>query len=344
MRRTHLALAIIAASAIVTPAIVHAQQPDPGEPIFENDAAWVFLVPDLSTDETVQERVSRKILQTLAEKAFTEAISEIAPVAVSKLGGFVVTFINEIPSVGNPTHVQARMFVNSALAEEANVQQDVLPLILFNYSDTFNAGVQIEIQKRDRGGRWNSRSTRDLVSNTEMIELNRLGSPDALYLVVPKRPLRFEDAGDHRLSITARSKDARTAIRIRIKDPSDRQSESVSGTITRIENRARSIHVVGQTGSGETLWVGCTVNPGDPRREVDLDAIPVRAQFDIDLSLSTAGGMPGDGFVVALWRRKVDRSTCTLGTGQRACANCLRMGYHLEGRVYRQEGTWNPDR
>ena len=138
--------------------------------------------------------------------------------AISMMGGFIVTFVNEMPTVGDPTRVKAFLLIDNVAADEAHVRQDVLPVILFNYSDTFNAGVEFELQRRSRFGRSELISRHQLLSGKEMVTLNRLGRTDSLFMVIPKRPLRFDASGNYQIAFMARSRDGRSTRHITVFD------------------------------------------------------------------------------------------------------------------------------
>ena len=173
-----------------------------------------------------------------------------------------------------------------------------------------------------------------------MVTLNRLGRVDSLFMVVPKRPVRFDAPGNYQLAITARSRDGRTTRRITVRDS---QSTSAVTSIAQVDSLNRSLRVQGHTGRHNQLWLGCTLNPSDPRRQLDLEAVAVRGPFAVEFVIRPGDrARRGDSYVVSLWQRKIQRDRCRLGTNGRPCGACAKMGYHLEGRLDRKDGSWSP--
>jgi hypothetical protein len=125
-----------------------------------------------------------------------------------------------------------------------------------------------------------------------------------------------------------------------------RLSFAGSGRFTKVDDDGNMGYLVVEVSGRGTLWVGCTVFPaGFGKYEVDLDAKKVTnggtVKFNF-LPKMRAGNTALD-YVVALWEDKISLRKCEkiYGKNSERCKWARgEMGYQMEGRLDRRQGTY----
>jgi len=120
-----------------------------------------------------------------------------------------------------------------------------------------------------------------------------------------------------------------------------------SSRIVQVDDDGNMGYILVKVSGSGTLWVGCTVYPaGFGKYEVNLDAQKIKgngvAKFYVLPRMRPSES--GLDYVVALWEDKISLRECEkkYGKGSERCRWARSIGYQMEGRLDRKQGSYKP--
>ena len=120
------------------------------------------------------------------------------------------------------------------------------------------------------------------------------------------------------------------------------------GRIIKVDDEGNGGYLVVDVRANKTVWVGCTVYPqGRGGYEQNLKPIEVKkgygkAKFNVLPRMDFTKRRLD--YVVVLWEKKISLRKCEkkYGKGSSDCRWARSMGYQMDGRLDRREGSYTP--
>lgn len=175
---------------------------------YQNNGYVVWWMPEYIRNKTIAHEFAQAVVIDATTKFIFEKMAGIA----SKLPGFaaslILSILIDMPSVGPPTTINMQLTTETGTTNIANVEtgQFVFYHIYFQGGQylTWVDGLKIKISKQKEPGEYyNPRSGFEAVTTFDV--LNAKESNETLssskYLILPKKPLRFNAAGVYKIEI-----------------------------------------------------------------------------------------------------------------------------------------------
>jgi hypothetical protein len=191
--------------------------------VFENRNALVYHVPkeDQTKTQKGAKAVGNFVINSVREKGLITIAAKVVPAAATTVGGLVLGIIGNASGVGCPSMTKVTMLSNRGAGASVDINRRCRAMVTYRYSDTFNTGVKIRLEKRHWTFKWEKVSEIQLLTLKEVMALDKVAHLGDTFVVVSKHPWALGD-GKFRVFAEARSFDGRAAKKIQVVKPRTR--------------------------------------------------------------------------------------------------------------------------